>query len=66
MLDDVQLVTASPELQTIEWGRRLDYAPLADAPSLVPFSFPVEERGADALFARHERFREILARLAEA
>jgi hypothetical protein len=66
LLDDAQLATASPEFQAIEWGRRLDYAPLAEAPSLVPFSFPVEVRGADALVAHQARFREILARLAAA
>lgn len=63
LLDDTTLADASPELQAIEWRRRLDYAPLADAPVRVSLTFPVETRGADALAAHQDRFRQLLARL---
>ncbi len=63
LLDDAKLTAASPELQAIEWSRRLDYAPLAEAPALVALSFPVEARGADALAAHQARFRQIMTRL---
>lgn len=66
LLDDASLATASPEFQAIEWRRRLDYAPLADAPGLAALAFPVEARGADALAAHQDRFRTLLARLGPA
>ncbi len=64
LLDDDKLVAASPEFQAIEWGRRLNYAPLAEVPALVALSFPVEARGAEALISHQQRFRQVIAQLA--
>lgn len=64
LLNDAALATASPELQAIEWRRRLDYAPLADSPLPASLTLPVETRGPDALAAHQDRFRQLLARLA--
>ena len=66
LLDDAQLAAASPEFQAIEWRRRLDYAPLTDTPALSALAFPVEARGADALAAHQDRFRQLFTRLATA
>lgn len=66
LLDDPALATASPELQAIEWRRRLDYAPLAHTPGLAAFALPVEARGADALAVHQDRFHQLLARLVRA
>ncbi len=64
LLDDAKLAAASPELQAIEWRRRLDYAPLAETPLPSSLTLPVETRGADALSAHQDRFRQLFARLA--
>lgn len=66
LLDDARLAAASPELQATAWRRRLDYTPLADASALATLAFPVEARGADALAAHRDRFRQLLVRLAHA
>lgn len=63
LLDDPALANASPDFQAIEWRRRLDYGPLADAPGLAALALPVEARGAEALAAHEDRFRLLLARL---
>lgn len=65
LLDDAALVPASPELQAIEWRRRLDYAPLAGIPGFAVFGVPVEERGAAGIAVHAERFRRLLARMQE-
>ncbi len=64
LLDDTKIAAASLEFQAIEWNRRLDYTPLADAPALVALTFPIEARGAEAIAAHQERFRQLIARLA--
>ncbi len=63
LLDDTVLAAASPDLQAIEWRRRLDYALLANAPIPAALSFPIDARGAAALAAHQDRFRELLAGL---
>lgn len=63
LLDDAALVAASPELQAIEWRRRLNYTPLAEIRGLAAFGLPVEERGAEGLAVHTERFRRLLARV---
>jgi hypothetical protein len=66
LLDDTALTAASPELQAIEWRRRLDYAPLAVLPVPAALSLPVETRGAEAIVAHQDRFRQMMTRLAAA
>ena len=64
LLDDATLATGSPELQAIEWRRRLDYAPLAGSGLPAAFALPVDARGSDALAAHTVRFRQLFAHLA--
>lgn len=63
LLDDATLMTASPELEAIEWRRRLDYVPLAEISGFADFGVPVEGRGAEGLAVHAERFRRLLARV---
>ncbi|MEO6994159.1 MAG: hypothetical protein ABI273_11040 [Lacunisphaera sp.] len=64
LLEDETLAAGSPELQAIEWRRRLDYAPLAGSSLPAVFALPVNARGADALAAHTDRFRQLFALLA--
>lgn len=66
LLGDVTLATASAELQAIEWRRRLDYGVFAGAPGLATLAVPDEVRGADALAAHQECFRQLHRHLASA
>lgn len=61
LLDDESLAPASPELQAIEWRRRLDYAPFANSALPAEFTLPIETRGTDALAAHHARFRSLIS-----
>jgi hypothetical protein len=64
LLDDTQLNEASPELQAIEWRRRLDYSPLINSTLPNALTLPVEARGSDALADHQSRFRKLLTHLA--
>ncbi|RRJ97659.1 hypothetical protein Ga0100231_003975 [Opitutaceae bacterium TAV4] len=63
LLNDVHLSASSPELQAIEWRRRLDYTLLGNSTLPVLFSLPINARGDEALMAHCDRFRQLLDHL---
>lgn len=65
LLDDKRLTESSPELQAIEWRRRLDYTILGASSLPAFFSLPVEARGAGALGAHWDRFRRLFDHFAQ-
>lgn len=59
LLDDETLAVSSPELQAIEWRRRLDYSLITDSSLPAFFSLPVEARGHEAVLAHQKRFSQL-------